>query len=320
MKAIHLTEFVEPSQIKVTEIDKPKLKQGEALIQIKAAGLNPSDVKNSQGVMKHHTQLPRTIGRDYAGVVEEGPQDWIGKEVWGGGGDLGFTRDGSYAEYITVPIESLSEKPKALTFEQAAGAGIPFITGYVGLIRLCEAGKSESVLIVGASGSVGTAVAQLAKWVGARCIGTALDAGDIPSVPMDVINLESESLSEAAKAYTNGQGVKVCFNAVGGETFRPALDALALGGRMVCISATGEREVKLNLLDFYRHQLKLYGLDTLQFDSIACAEILEAIKPGFEDGSLQLPKPEVIRLENAAGAFQRVAKGEIGKKVLVPGF
>ncbi|HEY3781126.1 MAG TPA: zinc-binding alcohol dehydrogenase family protein [Fimbriimonadaceae bacterium] len=318
MKAIHLTEFVEPDQIKITEVEKPERKRGEALIKVKAAGLNPSDVKNAQGVMKHHTELPRTIGRDYSGIVEEGPADWIGKEVWGGGGDLGFTRDGSYAEYIVVPTESLSEKPKSLSFEQAAGAGIPFITGYAGLVRLCEAGKGESVLIIGASGSVGTSVAQMAKWLGARVIGTARNANDKPSVPMAVVNLETEDLPQAVENLTKGKGVNVCFNAVGGETFTPALKSLAISGRMVCLAATGEREVKLDLLYFYRHQLKLYGLDTLQYDSVACAEILESIKPGFEEGSLQLPVPEVIKLENVEDAFQRVAKGEIGKKVLVP--
>jgi NADPH:quinone reductase-like Zn-dependent oxidoreductase len=82
------------------------------LVRTKAASINPSDVKNVAGAMKQ-TTLPRTPGRDFAGVVEVGPAEWIGAPVWGTGGDTGFTRDGTHAEMIAVPMASLRRKPIA---------------------------------------------------------------------------------------------------------------------------------------------------------------------------------------------------------------
>jgi NADPH:quinone reductase-like Zn-dependent oxidoreductase len=76
-----------------------------ALVRTMAASINPSDVKNVAGAMKQ-TTLPRTPGRDFAGVVEAGPAEWIGASVWGTGGDTGFTRDGTHAEMIAVPVTS----------------------------------------------------------------------------------------------------------------------------------------------------------------------------------------------------------------------
>ena len=87
--------------------------EGEALVRIEAASINPSDVKNVLGAMEQ-TTLPRTPGRDFAGVVERAGV-WIGAEVWGTGGDTGFTRDGSHAECILVPAASLRRKPSVWT-------------------------------------------------------------------------------------------------------------------------------------------------------------------------------------------------------------
>ena len=83
-------------------------------MRVMAASINPSDVKNVAGAMEQ-TTLPRTPGRDFAGVVQAGPSGWIGAEVWGTGGDTGFTRDGTHAELIAVPVASLRRKPKCPT-------------------------------------------------------------------------------------------------------------------------------------------------------------------------------------------------------------
>jgi len=89
------------------------------LVRVIAASINPSDVKNVAGAMKQ-TTLPRIPGRDYAGVVQAGPAEWIGAEVWGTGGDVGFTRDGTHAEMIAVPVASLRRNPETIGFDQAA--------------------------------------------------------------------------------------------------------------------------------------------------------------------------------------------------------
>jgi NADPH2:quinone reductase len=107
--------FGDPSVLKVAEVPAPTIDENAALVRVMSASINPSDVKNVAGAMRQST-LPRIPKRDFAGVVEAGPSEWIGAEVWGTGCDTGFTRDGTHA----VPVASLCRKPETLSFEEAA--------------------------------------------------------------------------------------------------------------------------------------------------------------------------------------------------------
>jgi NADPH:quinone reductase len=126
MRAIRFEAFGDPSVLEVVEAAAPAADERTALVRIMAASINPSDVKNVAGAMTQ-TTLPRIPGRDFAGVVEAGPVEWIGAEVWGTGGDTGFTRDGTHAELIAVPIASLRRKPDTLSFDQAASVGVNYM-------------------------------------------------------------------------------------------------------------------------------------------------------------------------------------------------
>src|SRR5271165_4458130 len=106
MKAIQFAHFGAPEVLAVVDVADRMPGAGEARVRVEAASINPSDVKNVAGAMSH-TTLPRIPGRDFAGVVEAGPDGWIGAEVWGTGGDVGFTRDGTHSEMIAVPAASL---------------------------------------------------------------------------------------------------------------------------------------------------------------------------------------------------------------------
>lgn len=123
MRAIGFEAFGDPSVLEVVEMAAPASGESTAVVRMVAASINPSDVENVAGAMKH-TTLPRIPGRDFAGVVEAGPAKWIGAEVWGTGGDAGFTRDGTHAELIAVPVASLRRKPDTLSFDQAAAVGV----------------------------------------------------------------------------------------------------------------------------------------------------------------------------------------------------
>jgi NADPH:quinone reductase len=116
------------------------------------------------------TKAPRIPGRDFAGVVEEGPTEWIGAEVWGTGGDTGFTRDGTHCELIAVPVASLRRKPKTLSFDEAASVGVNYMAAWCG-IEAASLKPGETVLLIGAGGGVGSAAAQIARRLGARVIG-----------------------------------------------------------------------------------------------------------------------------------------------------
>ncbi len=314
MKALRFAQYGPPSVLKVEPREVPAPGPGESLIQIHAAAINPSDVKNVAGAFK--TQLPRTPGRDYAGVVVAG--EGQGREVWGSGAGFGVERDGSHAQFIVVPADWLADKPKALSMSAAASVGVPFVVAWDGLIDAAGLHSGETVLVTGASGSVGRAVTQIAHWRGARVLGA--DIEERASEADVVINLARQDLVASVKAATANAGVDLVFDAVGGALFEKALQSLRVGGRQVAISSTGERRVCFDLIDFYHQNLRLIGIDSLKLFGARIAAILHALKPGFESGQL---KPSAVKewpLGDAVSAYIAVERGAGAvKQVLVPG-
>jgi NADPH2:quinone reductase len=285
-----------------------------------AASINPSDVKNVAGAMSQ-TIAPRVPGRDFAGVVEAGPSEWIGAEVWGTGGDTGFTRDGTHAELIAVPVASLRRKPKTLSFEEAASVGVNYMAAWCG-VEAAGLRPKETLLLIGAGGGVGSAAAQIAQRLGARVIGAdrRLPRADAPIHAIaEKLIVGAKDLPAEVRAATGGRGTDVALDLVGGVMFRSALKCLALRGRLVEIAATGQREVSFDLTDFYHNESRLFGVDTLKRDLTASANILDALAPGFVAGDYRAaPIAEICGLAGAQEAYRKVAAGAAGRIVLRP--
>src|SRR6202050_2739473 len=178
MKSLRFSEFGPPSVLRIEEILIPQPGAGEALVQVKAAAINPSDIGNVAGHFKN-TTLPRTPGRDFAGIAVKGMHH-EGAEVWGSSGALGITRDGSHAEYVVVPAEALSLKPKSLSMAQAAAIGVAYITAWASVVSAAQIQPGETILVIGAAGAVGQAATQIAHWKQARVIGADVGSGPIP--------------------------------------------------------------------------------------------------------------------------------------------
>ena len=177
MKALRFEKTGSLVELKIQEVPQPVPGPGFLLVAVKAAGLNPSDAKNVLGRM-HQTKAPRIPGRDFAGIVAVGTDAYpIGSEVFGSGGTLGFTRDGSHAEYIEVPAEAVQPKPRALTFEQASSVGIPYLTAWHAIIDVASLKEGETILITGTTGAVGDAAARIAK----TCLQSDSARDDAPS-------------------------------------------------------------------------------------------------------------------------------------------
>jgi NADPH2:quinone reductase len=290
MRALQFTAFGSVSNLRLVELPDLKADQTTAVVEVAAGAISPSDVKNVEGRMEH-TTLPRVPGRDYAGTVVDGPAEWIGAEVWGTGGEIGYSIDGSRAELIAVPIASLRRKPKTLSFEQAASIGVTYLAAWLGLVEYAQLASGETLLVVGVGGGVGGAAAQIGKRRGARVIGVdraPLAAGSPGAGAIDEFHvLNNEALDVVVRRVTDGCGAQVIFDTVGGPMFEPALKALGHRGRQLEITSVGDRRVSFDLIDFYHNESRLFGVDTRQRDAIASAALLEPLTPLFEPGAFQ---------------------------------
>src|SRR5438876_2931082 len=198
--------------------------ENELLIEVKAAAVNPSDVKAATGLMPYAV-FPRTPGRDYAGIVIDGPADWIGRDVFGSSGDLGIRRDGTHATHLVIETEAVVDKPRSISWEEAAGIGVPFVTAMEGLRRAGMPKPGETVLVMGVNGKVGQAAVQIATWQGARAIGVVRRnepyQGHANS-KVEVIDASSADVAASVRELTSGKGADIVFNTVGDPHFQAA--------------------------------------------------------------------------------------------------
>jgi NADPH:quinone reductase len=323
MRALQFRAFGDPAaQLALVDLPDPQPRSGWAIVRVHAAAVNPSDVKNVEGLMEG-TALPRVPGRDFSGVVEAGPSHWVGAEVWGTGGDAGFTLDGSHAGRIAIPESALARRPAALDQAQAASVGVAFVVGWMGLADYAGLQNGEDVAIVGVSGGVGGAVAQLARALGARRV-LGIDrrppAGRSPAASrIDAYVPIDGDVAAAVKAQTDGRGAGVVFDTVGGVMFETALSCLARKGRLIEIAATGRRRVEFDLLDFVHNEDRVFGADSRKLGLVESATILNKLAPLFDQGLLKAPLVHsVLPLERGIEAYQAVAAGAEAHVVIAP--
>jgi NADPH:quinone reductase-like Zn-dependent oxidoreductase len=322
MKALRFENTGSLAGLAVQEVPIPIAKPSEVLIRVKAAAVNPSDIKNVLGRM-HETTLPRTPGRDFAGIVEHGPTAMSGQSVFGSGGNLGFGRDGSHAEFVVVPENAVLPMPKGFTFEQSAAIGVAYLTAWSALVKAAQLQSGESVLILGTTGAVGSAAARIAHQRGARVLGTVRKSSEIPNagkLPVDVwIDLETTGLAKGAREATGGKGADVVFDLVGGPMFEKCLAALAWRGRQVAISSSPDPNVSFNLVSFYHNESRLLGVDSLKISFEEAAEILRSLTPGFESGEFPPSAVQVYPLADGPKIYREMNESRIkGKVVLKP--
>lgn len=298
-------------------------KADEVLVAVKAAAVNPSDIKAATGLMPYAV-FPRTPGRDFSGVVVDGPADWIGRAVFGSSGDLGIRRDGTHATHLCVDAGALVEKPAGIGFEEAAGIGVPFVTAMEGFRRAGMPKPGETVLVMGVNGKVGQAAVQIATWRGADVIGVTRKAEPYAGHADADVRLIDAAVADVAsrvRDITGGKGADIVFNTVGDPYFQDAHKALALKGRQILIAAI-DRIVSFNILEFYRGQHTYVGIDTLGLSSIATGAVLRELVAGFVSGHLK-PFPirpdAVFSLEDARHAYRAVGASSRDRVILRPG-
>jgi NADPH2:quinone reductase len=251
MKAIVCNKFGAPDTLEYQEIDAPSPKEGQLLITVKACSVNFPDTLIIQGKYQFRPEFPFSPGSDVAGIVAEVGENVTHFKV--GDDVVGFIPFGGFAEKAIVNAKDCFPKPNGMSMVNASAFLLAYGTSYHALKDRADLQKGETILILGASGGVGLTALELAKLMGAKVIAAASSAEKLELCKQfgadEVINYVEENLKDRIKEITNGKGVDVIFDPVGGHFSELALRAIAWKGRHLVIGfANGEiPKIPINL-------------------------------------------------------------------------
>lgn len=341
MKAVAFDTHGGPEVLAYRDLPDPRPSAGEALIEVRACGINHLDLWVRRG-LGLEIQMPHVPGNDIVGVIAEtgaavqhvkpGERVLILPTLSCGvcqacmNGDdnlcrdydvLGRQRNGGYAEKVVVPGVNCLPFPENLSWEEAAAVPLAFLTAWHMLVGRADLRPGEDVLIVGAGSGVGSAAVQIARLFGARVIATAGSDAKLERArelgAHDVIRHDQADIGREARKLTGKKGVEVVFEHVAGPVFEQAVAALARNGRLVTCGATAGSKVTLDVNLLFGRHLTLMGSWMGRR-----AELVEVLK-FVRDGRLKPVVDSVLPLAEARKAHEKIeARQHFGKVVLVP--
>jgi len=330
MKAVIMTAPGKPEVLQLREIPNPLPPTNtELLIRLKAAGVNPIDTKLRDRGTFYPDQMPAILGCDGAGVVEAVgtavKRFCVGDEVYFCNGGIG-DRQGNYAEFITVDERFVARKPESVSFIEAAAAPLVLITAWEALYERGRLQPDEKVLIHAGAGGVGHVAIQLAKLKGADVCTTVSceeKADFVKHLGVDyIINYKENDFVKAALDWTNGEGVDLAFDTVGGETFEKTFPAIRIYGDIVTIlQPSAETNWKVARQRNLRISLELMLTPMLQGmveAQIHHGEILAECAELMGAGKLKVCVNRTFGLEEVGKAHELLEAGSmVGKLVIV---
>lgn len=289
MRVVAIQQHGGVEQMKLDQWPVPTPEPGQALVEVKACGLNYMDVFVLHGMPDLPTKMPRIPGGDVAGIVREVgdgvSKDWVGKKValfprFPQGGVLGENGNGGLCEFIAVDQRQLIEIPEGVTFEEAAALPIAYGTSHRMLFTRGHIKAGEKVLILGASGGVGVSCLQFAKMAGCEvyAITSSEDkARRLKELGADhVINYsENPDFSKAVWQATGKKGVDVAINFTGGDTWIPTQRSMAVNGRILTCGSTAGHECEIDVRFLWFREMEIIGSRAYVPDDIkACLQFV----------------------------------------------
>ncbi|MEE3850186.1 NADP-dependent oxidoreductase [Gordonia sp. LSe1-13] len=309
MRAITYGRFGGPDVLQLTDLPTPKVGPDSVLVRVHAASVNPVDWKVREGYLDQvmDTVFPAVPGWDVAGVVEQvgldTPEFQVGDEVFGYvrkdlvGGEVA---GGTFAELVAAPVRTLSRKPAAWSFEEAAAVPLAGLTAYQTIHR-AGVRPEHTVLVHAAAGGVGSFAVQIARSMGARVIGTASEQNheylrELGAEPVTY----GKGLADRVRALAP-EGVDVVLDYVGGESLDSVPDVLREGGTVASITDARARD------EFGGHYVWVRP---------DVADLTELARLG-DAGDLKPEIAEVFDLADAATAHERSQSGHVRGKIVV---
>ena len=324
MKSWRVKAFGIPGEvIELVELDTPTPGPGQMLVKVEAAGLGLPDVLMCADNYPLTPPLPFTPSQEAAGTVvavgEGGDPKQVGRKVLGT--TLFQLQSGGLADYCLMAQASSFPIPDTMPAIVAAGFFIPYLTAWVGLARRAQVSAVDTVLVLGASGSSGCAAMQLARARGARVIAVAggtRKAEFCRSIGADaVIDHRSEDITKRALELTDGKGVNVVFDPVGGSAGRAAFKALAFEGRFVIIGYASGEWAKIHLVETVMKNISLLGAMPVGFSRETMESAVAELVRHWERGEITASNIQVFPFEQGLDAIEHIAAGKVEGKVVV---
>jgi len=320
MKAIQVHEFGGPEVLKLGEVPTPKPEAGQVLVRVHAAGVNPYDTYMRAGTYAIKPPLPYTPGSDAAGVVEA-VGNGVKKVKPGDRVYTAKTVTGAYAEYALALESQVHTLPSKVNYAQGAGVWVPYGTAYFALFHSAQARPSETVLIHGASGGVGTAGVQIARAMGMTVIGTAGTDKGLELVKREgahhAFNHTKAGYAEEILKATGGRGVDVVLEMLANVNLATDTKLLATNGRVIVIGNRGE--ITINPRELMSRRASVRGFTLWAVTDAEAADIYAGIGAGLENGTMRPVVGKELPLAEAPRAHKEILEpGAAGKIVLVP--
>ncbi len=323
MRAVEISQFGPPDVLKVVDRPDPIPAAGEILIKVSAAGVNRPDVVQRMGKYPPPPGASDLPGLEVAGVVAalgEGVSGWsIGDPI------CALVAGGGYAELAAVPQEQCLPIPKGLTATQAAGLPETFFTVWTNVFQRGKLQVGETILIHGGTSGIGTTAIQLAKAFGARVFATAGSDDKCEAIrslgAAHAFNYRTQDWVAEGKRVTDGRGVNLILDIVGGDYIPRNLDLLAIEGRLVQISFLKSPKAEVDFSMLMRKRLTMTG-STLRPRSpaekgVIARELLEHVWPLLERGVVAPVIHKVFPMAEAAAAHRLMEEStHVGKLIL----
>lgn len=325
MKAIVCDNYAPVDKLDYREVDDPTPSQGEVVVAIEASGVNFPDGLLVQGLYQAKPPLPLVPGNEFAGVVELLGEGVTGVEV--GDRVIGLSSHyGAYAEKISVPAARLMAMPEDMPFADAASLVLAHGTAHHALKQRASMQSGETLVVLGAAGGTGLAAVQIGKAMGARVIAVCSTDEKLAVAKAngadELINYARQDLGDELKRLTDGKGVDVVYDPVGGEAFTQCARRMAPGGRLLVIGfASGDipkLSVNLALVKEFAVVGVFWGAFTRRSPSLFSDNMAELFA-WYQQSKVSLHIEHRLPLSGAPDALQMVLNRQVtGKLVLVP--
>jgi NADPH:quinone reductase len=308
VRAARLIRRGEP--LEVRDVTLPEPGPEDVRVDLEFGGVNPIDRYTAEGRVAPDGPLPRTLGGEAAGRAE-------GRAVLVAGEALGAARDGVWAQAAVVPRAAVVALPDGVETREASAVGIAGLTAFNCVRELGRVSAEDRVLVLGASGGVGSMIVSLAHAAGATVwgqTGSRAKADGITAQGADRVIVVGPDELGAALA---GLAPTVVFDPLGGDFVAPVVEAIEPRGRIVSFGTSARAEVTFNLQMVYRKMLTLFGYGGMQLKRAERRSGLEATLCAVRDGDLRIVVDSVLALEDVNEAFARLVDRRVRGKVLL---